>query len=121
MLPKMASSSLGSAREALHVTQKLGADRVPGISGSSLLFFVSATGTDFSVGKTRCLLVTAESLMLRASCNRSSRSASSRPLDGNTRYPDLPGPLSTYHAVIFAVTRTLVRPEGCGSNWIEHW
>ena len=48
----------------------------------------------------------------KESCNRSSRSDSSRPFDSSTSYPECAE--SLYQAVIFVVTRTTDPPEGAG-------
>src|ERR1700676_668805 len=60
------------------------------------------------------------SLMPRASSIRSSRSVSTRPFDGNTRYPDCKGFGSVYHAVILAVTRTRVSSWPFAATWTAH-
>ncbi len=52
------------------------------------------------------------------SCNRSSRSDSSRPFDSSTSYPERAE--SLYQAVIFVVTRTTDPPEGTGVMRTSH-
>ena len=56
-----------------------------------------------------------------ASSNRSRKSASSRPFEGSTWYPDFAATGSAYQAVILALTRTCVPPDGGEVTSTVHW